>query len=220
MQLPGEIRNRIYEFILGHQVISYQSCGTWSAEQDTYHNCGPTSLGPGTIAGLLRLPMTCRQIYKETRLLIFKLNVFRIKDTNIESFISKLSRTQLLAIKTYGWPREKERVDTDRIIANLRGLQTIVVRVGANYWDGTGLHRLGKDADAEHRQWSEKRRNEVLKELALWQERGIKIDYWHVHRDAHPTCCVSMHPTCIHTASTPGDEQVPEEAEISPNAQS
>ncbi|KAF2998523.1 hypothetical protein E8E13_004548 [Curvularia kusanoi] len=219
LQLPGEIRNRVYEYTLGHQVISYQSIGTWSAEQGDYHKWGPNRLVPGTIAGLLRLPMICRQIYTETKLFVFKLNVFRVKDTNIESFINKLSRTQLLAIKTCGCPREREQVDTDRILANLRGLQTIVVRVGGNWDDREDLHRLDKNADAEHRQWSEERRNEVLKELALWQKRGINIEYWHVHRDAQPTYCVSMHPTCTHTASTPGDEQVPEEAEISPNAQ-
>lgn len=86
------------------------------------------------LLGLLYLTETCRQIFPETSLLLFRLNEFRIDSAfNFGCFVGSLSLEQVDIIRTYVWPRRCD-LTTHCMLSQLTGLQRI-------FMTKTGLSR-------------------------------------------------------------------------------
>ncbi|KAH7076473.1 hypothetical protein BKA63DRAFT_283376 [Paraphoma chrysanthemicola] len=130
LQLPGELRNKIYTLVLGGLVISSsrhftspeQQLGI-SEDNALHQSLLPAKLFkiaafrveedhiPTTVSGYIALLKVCRQIHAETRLLPFELNVFEICSSELSSFLDHLSVAQRDAITTFRAGESKTWID-------------------------------------------------------------------------------------------------------------
>lgn len=106
LRLPGELRNRIYEHILGGLIFSSTTTPRllWAVKgaRIRHVECQHKSPGHSSPATLeLSILETCRQIHEEARLLAFKLNTFAIDPTNLTHFINDLTDVQRDSIHTF-----------------------------------------------------------------------------------------------------------------------
>lgn len=118
LQLPPEIRFQIWEYVLvGHVFVT----GSEYRIEDPEHYCDPDCFEyHGIAVGLLR---TCRQIYAETALLLYKRNCFFIYDDHIRDGTSQLPGNAMmrlahlsLKIEVCLWIDEEERVDVQEYV--------------------------------------------------------------------------------------------------------
>ncbi|KAF1912565.1 hypothetical protein BDU57DRAFT_417852, partial [Ampelomyces quisqualis] len=74
LRLPGELRNRIYEYAIGGNEVRRVSkwFGSWMVFETTSDCCGTYS--SEAWEALNNLPRVCRQLRGETRVLPFRLN--------------------------------------------------------------------------------------------------------------------------------------------------
>lgn len=68
LRLPGELRNKIYQYALSDRTLAYKKCSPVNVA---------TANMDGTIH-IYHLSLTCRQIYEETREIAYCLATFRI----------------------------------------------------------------------------------------------------------------------------------------------
>ncbi|KAI4701586.1 hypothetical protein J4E81_003326 [Alternaria sp. BMP 2799] len=101
LQLPAELRNRIYKFVLHDHRPVYVDIPALS---DEFGNFGPRDNTRGKQA----LLCTCRQVYSEASMMYFALNTFQFKlntfqfklDTSLIEFTRSLTAEQLSAVKS------------------------------------------------------------------------------------------------------------------------
>tara|TARA_R110002003_G_scaffold126_11_gene11531 strand:+ start:1595 stop:2161 length:567 start_codon:yes stop_codon:yes gene_type:complete len=98
LRLPGELRNKIYEYAFGGHEVKLQ-CGPWSDDEDLY--CYTQDSTVSLWSDLLSRTTICRQIYGETRLLPYALNTFCIPTWGAAyaDWVQKLDESQKSAIK-------------------------------------------------------------------------------------------------------------------------
>jgi hypothetical protein len=93
LHLPGEIRNSIYEYVL-QEDAPYRLATAMILE-----DLRKVSLFP-VVPHRLALLRTCRQLYLETALLPFQLNIFAFRSRTFRDFVSsQLTRAQRHAIR-------------------------------------------------------------------------------------------------------------------------
>jgi hypothetical protein len=118
LKLPGELRNKIHDYVFSDQVYEIRAavvrprsptCFTsdfsqWDPSPHVYQPPEYLPLeGPAAVTMFkhsLALPLTCRQLYDETRLLPFQLSTFSAQKLyDIEAFYSRMtaSRVQLMS---------------------------------------------------------------------------------------------------------------------------
>ena len=119
LSLPGELRNKIYEYALGGNLISPFYLGdddtVFFLRSAQYGNPQDQSTEEAW-AKLFNLSKVCRQLYQETKLLPYKLNVFNIcLGGAFGSFLSQLKDVNKKAITTVSFGF-MSWVETDPII--------------------------------------------------------------------------------------------------------
>ena len=97
LKLPPEIRNTIYEYVLGGHKLYYVAYGD---KMSLRHNPPDPKSEFAEIPQFLALTKTCRQIQAETKLLPFKLNVFGGVATDHLRFLARIGPRAAKAIKT------------------------------------------------------------------------------------------------------------------------
>ncbi|KAI4706261.1 hypothetical protein J4E89_008995 [Alternaria sp. Ai002NY15] len=94
LQLPGELRNRIYKFVLHYHLPVYIDI---PALEDEHGNSVPRE----NTRRMLALLYTCRQVHSEASMMYFALNTFQFElDTSLIEFTSSLTAEQLNAVKS------------------------------------------------------------------------------------------------------------------------
>ncbi|KAI4647763.1 hypothetical protein J4E93_004173 [Alternaria ventricosa] len=94
LQLPAELRNRIYKFVLHDHRPVYVDIPALS---DEFGNFGPRDNTRGKQA----LLCTCRQVHSEAPMMYFALNTFQFDlDTSLIEFTRSLTAEQLSAVKS------------------------------------------------------------------------------------------------------------------------
>ncbi|KAH6629090.1 hypothetical protein C7974DRAFT_393824 [Boeremia exigua] len=178
LRLPGEVRNRIYEYALGGKVISYNQHHSHSIDADYYRQHGYGTPEPHTVSTLLHLTATCRQIHAETDLHIFKYNEFLINtSTVLQSFVEALSQRQLSAIRTYIWPQRSGYV-TDEMMEQLVGMRKILVAMQGDGQIASDFWIPGEDATPRVHLWYERKRQVALARIDAWRTKGIEIEIY------------------------------------------
>jgi hypothetical protein len=110
--LPAELRNIIYEYVLGGQqiVLEFQLRHVSGFRRNPYLRCWPAKSkyiceGPNTLFQAMRptapLMLSCRKIYTEAELLPFSLNQITFRGLNeFFVFMKRLTDRQRNAIRT------------------------------------------------------------------------------------------------------------------------
>ncbi|KAI4661574.1 uncharacterized protein J4E78_004363 [Alternaria triticimaculans] len=94
LQLPGELRNRIYKFVLHYHLPIYVDI---PALEDEHGNSVPRE----NTRRMLALLYTCRQIHSEASMMYYALNTFQFElDTSLIECTSSLTAEQLNAVKS------------------------------------------------------------------------------------------------------------------------
>ena len=135
LRLPGEIRNRIWEFAIGSQIYFVGDYRYESGEdiRVTRHKNGLSSVA------LLRV---CRQIYSEAALLPYQLGVFGFE--NIETFdwvrkLPKAGMANLTEVRinwdTWEFVTYHEYSAPELASKSLPGLRRVVVVLDSAPWD-------------------------------------------------------------------------------------
>ncbi|KAF2034146.1 hypothetical protein EK21DRAFT_85595 [Setomelanomma holmii] len=89
LRLPGEIRNRIYEYAFCVEHIDGQWC-TSSSGVPSFSLCATIGDNMTSISAVLEPLQTCRQFYHEAALLPFVVNDFQVNGAHMEYMISAL----------------------------------------------------------------------------------------------------------------------------------
>ncbi|EDU50752.1 hypothetical protein PtrSN002B_003059 [Pyrenophora tritici-repentis] len=103
LRLPGELRNRIYEYAFSEQCIlvgrSLSSRLQLAVEPNGFSPRDQYKIPRYNFTRLLAIAMTCRQVYAETALLIFRLNDFRFHHVEtIKQFLDSVPAAKRRAI--------------------------------------------------------------------------------------------------------------------------
>ncbi|KAF9697523.1 hypothetical protein EKO04_004295 [Ascochyta lentis] len=175
LRLPGEIRECIYELVLGGKQVLVLSPRLYSADKTRLENHLNDSFEPDTVRKLLYLTETCRQIHVETKFLIFKTNEFRIASNySFKTLLDKLSQQQAAAIQTLMWPKRCHQVSDDYLM-KFTGLQRLVVlQTGQS---GDDFYIPENNATRKVHLWYQKRRQAAQDRINAWEAHGIEIEY-------------------------------------------
>jgi hypothetical protein len=131
--LPGEIRNKIYSFILVHDepiVSRYESVQTW---RPTPPRWGPHG-APHAISNLRNLSWSNRDLRIEIRSLFFRKNCFRVTGTSQSSYTDFLTdigahgRANITALDLNGSGFWLYRESLYRVLRQSTSLRTLTVR--------------------------------------------------------------------------------------------
>jgi hypothetical protein len=98
LRLPGELRNKIYEYAFGGHSVEVQY-GPSSDDEDLY--CHAPGSTVSLWSDLLSRTTICRQIHEETRLLPYALNIFWILTwgAGFADWVQKLDESQKSAMR-------------------------------------------------------------------------------------------------------------------------
>ncbi|KAF1948794.1 hypothetical protein CC80DRAFT_571655 [Byssothecium circinans] len=168
LRLPGELRNRIYSYVLGNHIIDQyglledgetykEKCMCCTLAEYGRYSSSP----PLYIKSLLTLPSTCKQLYTETHMLIFTLNILQLGhivefkeevfDVLPERAKNAITRVRVdsgalydLERCTYGAYMRFETPTMHReiyrhMLVELRGLKKMEVVPPRNYFEGLRL---------------------------------------------------------------------------------
>jgi len=125
LRLPAELRNEIYHYVLGGLSIrAKRSASPREFGIDIRDVDSRSSAAWQTPGHLLALTETCRQVYDETSLFPYSLNVFEYEHPlDIRRWTATLTSRQLGAIpqlrverlhlETLGWMRDQIKIDPD-----------------------------------------------------------------------------------------------------------
>ena len=173
LELPAEIRNRIYDFVLGGQLIHIrrrdqdwsrsnsfscnahvseeEACRDFQTKEDSrtfrkrHEQC---SLADRFNLSMLRC---CRQVYEEARLLHFTHNIFSFADQeSFVHFVNKLFRDQRTALNSLQFVIPLAMNMFDHFfgvnIQRLTGVRTLYLLMELGYDGlGTGFYRIAKE---------------------------------------------------------------------------
>ena len=175
LRLPGEVRNRIYNYALGRKHILILPPRLYSADRNGTSDHLPTVVEPNTIRKLLHLTETCRQIHAETNLLVFEMNDFRIPfKYSFDYFVKSVSQRQMEAIRTLVWPRRCEQM-ADDLLSRFTGLQRFVVVTAGRR--GEDFYIPTDNATVKVHSWYSEKRLIAKERLDAWRAKGIEIEY-------------------------------------------
>lgn len=175
MRLPGEVRNRIYNYVLGRKHILVLPPRLYSADRSGTSDHLLAVFEPNAIRKLLYLTETCRQIHAETDLLVFQMNDFRIPfKYSFDHFVKSISQRQMEAIRTLVWPRRCEQM-ADDLLSKFIGLQRFVVLTISR--NGDDFYIPADNATAKVHSWYLGKRLIAKERLNAWRSKGIEIEY-------------------------------------------
>lgn len=102
LRLPGELRNKIYEYTFSNAIVSvFRSSELPDYVEMKPHMGSRVSYRTTTPHNLVALTKTCRQIFAESRLLLFRLVAFHVhSDGSLGHFLKTLESSQQDAITT------------------------------------------------------------------------------------------------------------------------
>jgi hypothetical protein len=102
LRLPGELRNKIYEYTFSDAIVSvFRSSKLPGYVEMKPHIRSRASYRTTTPDNLVALTKTCRQIFAESRLLLFRLVTFHVhSDGSLGHFLKTLESSQQDVITT------------------------------------------------------------------------------------------------------------------------